>query len=406
VRYEHIRIENQHPWLILACAWIMGFGMYAPMFSVPPIIDIVTEEFNINNTQAGLIFSVPLMITAAIAIPAGALADRIGIRKVAGVGMLVVILGSLLRGYSVDFATLLAFTCIYGTGFALIFPNLPKLVAAWFPQERNGLATGIYSSGIISGLALPLAITMPAVLPVTDSPQGVFIIWTIPAVVAAIVWWIVVRDPRQNSDKIKTETIINYRIWTNKGLWLASVLFLLSSFAAYTWAGWTTDLMESKGATTSLAALMTSIVFWMNLPAVLLAPWLSDRIGLRKPFLWGSFAILALASLGALFHSLSLGWIVVIAVGLTIGTQFALLLTLPTELVPREAVGKASGMLISIGQVGGLLGPIIGGYVIDKTGNLNAQIIILIGLTVAATFLSFKLPETGSKPRKEPTYHH
>ena len=66
---------------------------------------------------------------ATLAMPSGALADRIGIRKAAGIGVIVIILGSLLRGTSISFATLLAFSCLYRAGWGPEYPNLTKLVA-------------------------------------------------------------------------------------------------------------------------------------------------------------------------------------------------------------------------------------------------------------------------------------
>jgi MFS family permease len=94
---------------------------------------IIMRDLRLTHAQAGLIFAAPLMMLAAFAIPSGILADRIGIRKAAGIGIAIIILGSLLRGTASNFETLLAFTCIYGAGFGLLYPHLPKLVGTWFP---------------------------------------------------------------------------------------------------------------------------------------------------------------------------------------------------------------------------------------------------------------------------------
>ena len=67
--------------------------MFIPLFSVPPIMHIIKEELLLSHAQVGLIFSVPIIIIATIAIPSGALADKIGIRKVAGIGIIIIIVG-------------------------------------------------------------------------------------------------------------------------------------------------------------------------------------------------------------------------------------------------------------------------------------------------------------------------
>jgi cyanate permease len=389
-------------WVILLCTWLMGFALESPMFCVPPIMHTITEELLLSHAQAGLIFSVPLIILAAVAMPGGVLADRIGVRKAAGIGIIFVVVGSLLRGTSTSFTTLLAFTCLYGVGLGLVFPNFLKLASAWFPPEKIGLATGVYTTGIVSGIALSLAITLPVVLPITNTFQGVFYIWTIPAIAAAIVWWIVVKETPRNSAQNKQIDEVNrpsYQIWTNRTLWLIAILFFLGNFLVFTWTGWTPQLMIAKGASPTLAALMTSFIPWLSIPFTFAAPWASDKIGSRKLFLWPSFILYFLASLGAIYAPLPLGWAIVAAVGIAAGVAFPIVFVLLPDLVPTEGIGRASGMVLSIGFIGGLVGPWVAGYILDNTGNLNLNLIVLASLAAIGTYLTLRLPETGTRAR-------
>ena len=390
--------ELRRPWVLFVCLGLMGFALESPMFCVPPIMHIITEEFLLTHAQAGLIYSVPIIILAAVAIPGGTLADRIGSRKAAGIGVIVIVVGSLLRGTSTSFVTLLAFTCLYGVGLGLVFPNLLKLVGTWFPREKIGLATGIYTGGIIFGIALALAITLPVVLPITNSFQGVFYIWTIPAVAAAVMWWIVVKDlPGRSgqSKQISEGGGSSYRIWTNSTLWLVAVLLFIFNFTLFTWLGWTPQLMIAKGASPALAALMTSFISWLSLILNLVVPWVSDKIALRRLFIWPSCILLLLASLSAVYVPLPLGWAIAGAVGIAGGVGFPMLLVLPLELVPPEGIGRASGMVLSIGYIGGLVGPWTAGYILDITGSLNLNLIALTGLAAVGAYLALRLPETG-----------
>ncbi|GAG96392.1 unnamed protein product, partial [marine sediment metagenome] len=78
----------------------------------------------------------------ALGIPGGFLADRIGVRKAAGIGIIIIAVGTILRGTATSASSLLAFTFIYGIGIGLSFPNLPKLISGWVPREKAGIATG------------------------------------------------------------------------------------------------------------------------------------------------------------------------------------------------------------------------------------------------------------------------
>ena len=396
------RKNPRNPWVILGCAWVLGFAMYGPIFSIPPMEHIIKEEFLLSHAQMGLLFSLPIIMLAALAIPGGLLADRIGIRKAAGIGAIVMVVGSLLRGTSTSSESLFAFTALFGVGLALVFPNLPKLVGVWFPRERAGLATGIYVTGMIVGESLAMAITLPVVFPITNTIQGTFYIWSIPVIVAAILWWAIVREPPESSIQGQQADRGNKSfslVWKNRSLWLVAVSLFLLSFQFYVWTGWTPALMVLKGAPPDLAALITSIISWAALPAAFLIPWISYKFGLRKPFFWASAIILGLVSWGAIYASVPFFWFLTAVIGIALGGTFSMILALPVEMVPKESVGMASGMILSIGYIGGLLGPWIAGRILDTTGTLNLALIILIGVAVVWAVIAFLIPETGSRAR-------
>jgi AAHS family 3-hydroxyphenylpropionic acid transporter len=391
-------MRPQSPWIILVCMWFMGFALETPLLCVSPILHIITKELSLSHAQAGIIFSVPMIILAAIAIPGGALADRIGIRKAAGIGIIIIIIGNLLRGTSTNFATLLTFTCLYGVGFGIVFPNLPKLTSACFPPEKIGFATGIYTTGIVCGIALALAITLPVVYPVTGTFQGVFYIWTIPAVVAAIMWWTIIREPHQNDLPNKQSGEINIsllRILTNGNLWLIAAIFFLGNYIAFSWLGWAPQLIMSKGAPPTLAAIISSVMSWVSIPLTFIAPWASDKIGSRKLFLWPSFLLLSLALVSAIYASVPFYWVIVVMLGIAVGIQLPITLALPLDLLPSKSVGIASGMTMSIGYIGGLTGPWISGYILDITGSMNSTLVMLSILSLFSLFIALKLPKTG-----------
>jgi len=381
----------------------MSFAIVAPMSSVPPMEHIIKEELLLTHAQTGLLYIAPLIMIIALSIPGGILADKIGIRKTAGIGAIITVVGSLLRGTTADFSSLIAFTFIYGAGVGLVFPNLPKLVSGWVPRERAGMATGIFSAGIYAGVGSPLALTMSAVFPVTNSFQGVFLIWSLPAIAATIVWWLIVRDPSHSNDtrsELLQQRQTPFRqVLTNKSLWLAAGIFFVHNFFTYLWTGWAPALMIQKGATSSLAGLITSITLWAGLASIFILPRLSDRFGLRKPFIWIPSIILTLASVGVIFITIPLSWGLMAMVGIVHSTRAAITMVLPVEMVPKEAVGAASGLMFSIGFIGGVVGTLIGGYLFDLTGNLTQSFLVLFGVQAVAIALALKLPESGSRPR-------
>ena len=386
------------PWGILASASFLIFAVITPQLCIPPLEHIIKEELGISHTQTSLLVTTPLIVIAALSIPAGLLADRTGIRKAAGIGAIFVMAGAISRGFSDNFSILLLETLLIGIGSALVLPNLPKMVSLWVPKGKAGVATGIYSTGMGVGSALAVAITPSLIYPVTHTFQGALLIWSIPIIIATIVWWTVVSDPAPAATSSKPENsgVAPLRLLSsNRSIWFIAFLFFLGQFYYFNWTTWSPALMMERGASAELAALIASVVSWISIPTFLLVPRLSLKLGVRKPFLWIPPIIMAFAALWALYITVAMGWPLMALVGICYNVLFVIALALPVEIMPRETVGTASGLIMSIGFSGGVIGPLIGGYILDITGSLNNSLLVLIGVATVAAIIGFQIPETG-----------
>jgi len=392
------KIESQIPWAIIVTATVMAFAMWTPMYCIPPIEHILKEELSLSHAQASLLYSGPILVIAATSIPAGLLTDRIGVRKAAGIGAIILAAGSALRATATDSISLLTFTFVYGVGLGWVFPNLPKLVSLWTPRERVGAVTSLYTAGLYCGPALALALTVALVLPMTGTYQGIFLVWSIPAIIASAMWWIFVREPgrqkliHDNANKGG----VNFRaIFRNKNLWLLSTVALLHFFVFYTWTGWSPTLLMLKGASASQAGFISSITIWTSIPVVLLMPKISSKVRLRKPLIWGPAIGFVVAMLLAINISPTLGWLPMALFGFADAVLFVTLLTMIVEITNSRQVGIATGVLWTLGHVGGFIGPLAGGYILDSTGDIRLSLIMLIIVSSALIVVASRLPETG-----------
>jgi cyanate permease len=389
---------------VIFCALVIGIAMWTPIFCVPPMEPLIKEQLLLTHTQASLLLSAPVLMLVATAIPAGLVSDRVGIKKTIGLGLIVMAVGAALRGTATDFTSLLAYTFVYGFGFGWTFPNLPKLVSIYVSKDKANVAMGVVNSGFPIGTALGLAITVPVILPIAGTYQGVFLIWSIPAIIAAVSWWTLMRQPDSKPihiEKSRTSITSFRNAFSNKNLWLVAVLMFLQQFYVWNWNSWAPVMLILKGASPSLAGLIASVTIWAVLPTFLLAPRLSHRIGLRKPFIWVPSIVLAIASWVARYVTVSASWYLMVLVGLASGTRFTTLMSLPLEMMHETEVGMASGMLLSIGFAGGVIGPLVGGQVLDNTQNLDISLIVLMVISLAATFIALKIPETGPGRRRQ-----
>lgn len=379
--------------------------MWGLTLAVSPILGEIKVDLQLTYAEAGLLFSFPIIMLAALAIPGGMLADKLGIRKAAGLGALIMGVGAFLRGASTDFLTLLAFTGIYGVGWGMGVTNLPKLVSGWFPAEFSGTATGIYSTGINTGATLTLAMTLPVVYPLVGSWRGTLYFWGVLALIAAALWWILVRDP-PTSDPTRHENLAHVvgvgrlwaKVWRDRNIWVVAVMLFLHNIAFYTLMGWFPTFLVLKGATAAIGAVITSIIMLVAIPTSMLFPTASDRLRLRKPFYWAAALIYAAIFYLTLFLPWGTAWVTAFILGVTMTSAWILCLILPLDLATERHVGVATGVVISIGYVGGLVGPWVAGYVMDLSGSFDSALYFLIIVTlISVAVCILGLPETGER---------
>ena len=320
-------------------------------------------------------------------------------------GAVVISIGCLMRAASTNFTSLLVFTAIYGLGFSMIFPNVLKFVGLRFGKERVGLAMGAYTIGITMGATIAVFSTLPVVLPIFNSIRGTLFIWALPSVLSACLW-LLAKDRQIHASpgqpKPAAESYLRPSLWRNGGLWTIGLLLFLNDVHYYTWCAWMPSLMVMKGASPRIAAVIASSVGLSTVPAMLLMPWASYRLRLRRFFLCGSGILLAIASCAALYVTVPLGLPLVLSIGIAVGGTFPMILALPSQMLPRESAATASGIIISIGYIGAVLGPWLAGRILDATGRLDLDLVFLAITGLIWAIAGFFVPETG-RPDRKPT---
>ena len=388
-------------WVVLSCAWLLGFVTWGSAIIVSPILGVIKTDLFLTYSQAGLLFSLPMIVASLFAIPGGLLADRVGVRVAAGMGAILVGIGGFLRGASADYLMLLFFTSVFGVGWGFIMPNLPKLVSCWFSKKFFGRATGIYSTGVAAGAFFTLAIAAP-IYSATGSWQGVFFIWATVAFAIATVWWVLVRDPAScgptySGGSKDLSAKLTYTVWKNKDVWLCAFLFFGSVMLYYSLIAWLPSILLEAGVSFQSATLTTSLIPLFSMLGMGVSPLLSDKLGRRKPFLWISFLVCTVILLTLWYVPADHQWFLISILGFMTGTQFALCLTVTTEIVESRFVGSASGVVLSVGYVG-VVGSWMTGYILDFSTFFYA-LVMLSMVSIALMILGLLLPESAHPSR-------
>src|SRR5262249_4782965 len=126
-------------------------------------------------------------------IPAGALGDHFGARHSVGWGMVLLSLSLLLRATAAGFLTIFGALVLFGLALGVVFANLTKAIAVWFPPDELGMASGVGQAGIGLGIGVATLVT-PLLLTPLGGWRGLTRLLGYVTLALAAFWLLTVRD--------------------------------------------------------------------------------------------------------------------------------------------------------------------------------------------------------------------
>ncbi|MDP1027555.1 MFS transporter [Sphingomonas sp. KR1UV-12] len=316
-----------------------------------------------------------------------------------------------------------------GIGESGNFPAGLKAVAEWFPQRERALAVGIFNAGANVG-----AIVTPLLVPAIAIGWGwraAFVATGLFSFVWLAAWLILYRRPEEHgsvtagelalirSDPVQPAGFLPWRrLFAVRETWAYAVPKFLTDPIWWMFLFWLPDFLGKRyGLDLKSFGPPLVVIYVMSDFGSVIGGWASSRL-IRRGY--SANAARKLTMLGCALVVLPIVtvqyidslWIAVLLIGLaTAGHQAfsANLLTLPSDLFPRTAVGSVVGIGGTCGAIGGMLIAKFVGYVLGIS-NSYAPIFAVAGgaylLALAAIHLISPrlapvargfdpLPETG-----------
>ncbi|WP_307851312.1 MFS transporter [Nocardiopsis sp. MG754419] len=150
------------------------------------------SRFDVGPALLSLLPMLQLLVYVLLQVPAGLLADRLGPRYTLVMGMVAMAAGSCMFALAPGIEAAVAGRFLIGLGDALVFLNVIRLAALWFPRGRYALVSGL--TGVVGGTgqvasAAPLAWALDGV-----GWVAAFLTTTALTVLMALLVLLVVRD--------------------------------------------------------------------------------------------------------------------------------------------------------------------------------------------------------------------
>ncbi len=355
-------VRGASPRYGFALLWLSGNGLRVTLLAVAPVMPLIHADLHLNEKQVGALGSLPVLLLGIAAIPGSLLISRLGARAALLCGLALVGLGSALRGVAPAYAPLLAATFIMGAGVAVMQPSLPALVARWYPQ-RVGIATAVYSNGLLFGEMLAAALTIPFVLPlVHGSWRWSFVFWAVPVLATAAL--VMIGTPPDAP--VATQRRAWWPNWRDPMIWRLGTMQTGFSSMYFAANAFIPDYLRSQGHGALVGGALTALNS-AQLPASVLLLFIANRVvGHRYPLFASS--VIAFAGLVSLLSGSPTAIIIGAALlGFAAALMIVMVLALPPLYSAHGDAHRLASAMFTIGYSLSFFIALAGGALWDAT---------------------------------------
>ncbi len=395
------RRADSFRWIILLIIFLTHLTLNFLIYQIGGLASKIIPALQLQPSQFVMVLAAPMLTCALFGIPAGALADRYGVKNVITVGLTLTVLSSFGRIYPTGFAVLFAWMFMLGCGLACLNANVVKILGAWFPSQQLGMVMGIYIAGATTGITIALATS--ALFP---SIEQAFTVSAILSLGILIVWLLLIESKPAGAPAVMIQPIAAYLgvVARSKYIWFGALAMFFYMGTFVTQSGYLANaLTEAKGVSPVLAGLVAAFLSLAFMIGAIAGPVVFARIGVTKPCLAPMVILGAMVSyLAWLVPFGALTCLLLLFNGILLGASVPLVMSLPMSLPEIGPVyaGSAGGLISTLQMAGAFL---LSSYVIIPLAGADMDRVFLyisIGYLLYSAIL-FLLPELGGKKQNK-----
>lgn len=378
---------------LVLCAAVLfcdGFDLIAISYAAASI----RQQLEFSTTELGFVFSAGVIGTVCGGVLLGPMADRIGTQRVMVASILLAAAATFATTLAPSFATLLAVRAVAGFGLGGVLPGAYAIASDYAPVSHKrtvlalvaiamplgGAAAGVcwillappfgwhsvFWCGAVASLAIGVALWVGA-------PEALSFLWShghhdrLQKLGALLPHTVALRPGTPSAGASKGPLAVLAPEWRllTLALWLASFLSLFAYFMVVNW------LPSIAASSPSLAEAGAPALTWLQVG--LMVGGLAAGIGMDR---FNGYRLVGVAALSTAVLASLAGFVASPLAFITIAGLFGFSSScaqgginfIATTMFPPEARATIVAWTISVGRLGGVLGPVAGGLLAG--GNL------------------------------------
>jgi MFS family permease len=375
---------------LLALAIFINYVDRGNLATAAPLIK---DQLKLSASEIGLLLSAFSWTYTPSQILAGWLSERINAYRTLALGLFIWSVATALSGLASSFWMLIGLRLLLGIGESAAFPCSSKLIAQHLPQNRMGAANGLIGVGLALGPAF--GTFFGGKLMAISGWRPLFIGFGLVSLLWLVPWLLATRGASAAPEpEDHGEAPSYWAILAKKEAWGAGLGHFCNNYAFYFVISWLPlYLVKSRGFSIGQMAEIGGMIYLVYAASCLVVGRVTDFLlqqGIdsslvRKGACIASHAIvaasLAVCAIGSSQVSIISLFVAGVAFGLNTSTMYAVGQTLGGA----RGGGKWIGLQNCMGNVAGIVGPIITGVIVDRTGQfywafIVAAVISLIGI--------------------------
>ncbi|HDR6217134.1 MFS transporter [Bacillus cereus] len=346
------------------------------------------KDWGLSTQEMGWIGSINSIGMAVGALIFGVLSDKIGRKSVFIITLLLFSIGSGLTALTTTLAMFLVLRFLIGMGLGGELPVASTLVSESVEAHERGKIVVLLESFWAGGWLIAALISY-FVIP-KYGWEVAMVLSAIPALYALYLRWNLPDSPRFQKVEKRPSVIENIKsVWSGEYRKATIMLWILWFCVVFSYYGmflWLPSVMVLKGFSLIKSFQYVLIMTLAQLPGYFTAAWFIERLGRKFVLVTYLIGTACSAYLFGVADSLT----VLIVAGMllsffNLGAWGALYAYTP-EQYPTVIRGTGAGMAAAFGRIGGILGPLLVGYLVASEASLSLIFTIFCGSILIGVF--------------------
>ena len=359
------------------------------------------DELGLSNEAYGLAFSAFFWVYAPVQIFAGWLCDRFSVYRMMSLGILIWAVSTLLMGFAGGFLSLLALRVMLGIGESISFPGSSKIIARHVAPDRRGLANAVVATGLALGPAL--GTLAGGLILGTWGWRAIFLTFGLMTLLWLLPWRQTVRAlPTTGHHDCGAKVPIG-KLLGKWPLWSMSIVHSLGNWCFYFLLAWLPlFLTKSRGFSIGEMTLLATLGYAVQGACAMGYGYFSDwwtqsgrSEAVCRRWMMVASQLIAAGSIFGLAYAhdaLTIGILLCLAGAATASLSLNLYAVAQMFAGPR-ASGTWVGFQNALGNLSGIVGPVVTGIIVHRAGYDSAFIFTAAVALAGAAWWAIAIPE-------------